>query len=215
MQLLNEAFTGEWIHSRISDDPNAVQDNNREWVIAHGLWQWPGQRARELGNPYLFYPHGMLDPWFKKSYPIKHFKETILLVDTGREPSFVMLKQYVLLQRRNVGWLKVLFSLTGAKDVVTGLGVNDPPPGGDEQSTAYFRQFPKLRDRKILLYLGRFHPKKGVDDLIRAWKKLSIKDSDILVLAGPMEENNPWINHLKKLAEQTLLFIGRVCWRVN
>ena len=75
VQLLNEALLKSGVDSRISDDPNASVRNNREWVIAHGLWQWPGQRARELGNPYLVYPHGMLDPWFKKSYPIKHLKK--------------------------------------------------------------------------------------------------------------------------------------------
>ena len=155
----------------------------------------------------------MLDPWFKKSYPIKHLKKQFYW--WIRQGAILRnAKQFVLLQRRNAGWLKVLSFLTVQRSG-NWLGGKRPSTRGDEQRLHILRQFPNLRDRKILLYLGRFHPKKGVDDLIRAWKKLSIKDSDILVLAGPMEENNPWINHLKKLAGQTLLFIGRVCWRVN
>lgn len=199
VQLLNEALLKSGVDSRISDKPNARVRNNREWIIAHGLWQWPGQRARELRNPYLVYPHGMLDPWFKKSYLIKHLKKQFYwwlrqgdILRNAQAVCFTTEEERRLAQGT--------FFPYRCKEVVTGLGVNDPPPGEDEQSTAYFGQFPNLRDRRILLYLGRFHPKKGLDDLIRAWKKLRIKDSDILVLAGPIEENNPWINHLKKLA---------------
>ncbi len=25
--------------------------------------------------PYFVYTHGMLDPWFKRTYPFKHFKK--------------------------------------------------------------------------------------------------------------------------------------------
>ena len=38
-------------------------------VLAHGLWQWPSYMAwknyKKSGTPYLVFPHGMLDPWFK------------------------------------------------------------------------------------------------------------------------------------------------------
>ena len=199
VKLLNKALLECGVESRISDDPIVKIRNKQEWVVAHGLWQWPGQRARELGNPYLVYPHGMLDPWFKKSYPLKHLKK--LLYWWLRQGDILRHAQAVCFTTEEERRLaQGTFFPYLCKEVVTGLGVTDPPPGGDEQRTAYFRQFPNLRDRRILLYLGRFHPKKGVDDLIQAWRKLSIKDSDILVLAGPMEENNPWINHLKKLA---------------
>ena len=49
--------------------------------IAHGLWQWPSRQANELflgkGILYLLFPHGMLDPWFKQKYPLKHIKKQI------------------------------------------------------------------------------------------------------------------------------------------
>ena len=31
--------------------------------------------ARRTGRPYCVYPHGMLDPWFKRRYPLKHLKK--------------------------------------------------------------------------------------------------------------------------------------------
>ena len=53
----------------------------KESVIAHGLWQWPSYRAwknfKKTGVSYVVFPHGMLDPWFKRTYPIKHLKKQI------------------------------------------------------------------------------------------------------------------------------------------
>ena len=50
-------------------------------IIAHGLWQWPSYKAwknyKANGTPYSVFPHGMLDPWFKKSYPLKHVKKQV------------------------------------------------------------------------------------------------------------------------------------------
>ena len=51
-------------------------------VIIHGLWQYHAFAAwralRRLGTavpPCWVYPHGMLDPWFKRTYPRKHLKK--------------------------------------------------------------------------------------------------------------------------------------------
>ena len=199
VNLLNKALIKDGARSRISDDPNVKTHNNREWVVAHGLWQWPSQRAWDLGNPYLIYPHGMLDPWFKKSYPLKHLKKQIYWwVRQGAILRDAKAVCFTTQEERRLA--RNTFFPYRSKEVVTGLGVNEPPPCGDAQKGAFLRIFSNLKDRKILLYLGRFHPKKGVDDLIKAWKKLSKKDLEILVLAGPMEENKPWFNHLRKLA---------------
>src|SRR4051812_9798754 len=49
--------------------------------IVHGLWQYPGLAARSAalksGKPYFVFPHGMLDPWFKRAYPLKHLKKCL------------------------------------------------------------------------------------------------------------------------------------------
>jgi Glycosyl transferase 4-like domain len=48
-------------------------------VIVNGLWQYHSfaawQVMRELRRPYVVFTHGMLDPWFKRTYPLKHLKK--------------------------------------------------------------------------------------------------------------------------------------------
>jgi len=73
---LNDELLKALKTSRISKKPTFSKD---EYVIAHGLWQWPSYQAwknfKKTGVPYIVFPHGMLDPWFKKTYPFKHLKK--------------------------------------------------------------------------------------------------------------------------------------------
>ena len=48
-------------------------------VIVRGMWQYSSfgvwQALRNASIPYFVFPHGMLDPWFKRKYPFKHLKK--------------------------------------------------------------------------------------------------------------------------------------------
>ena len=50
-------------------------------VVLHGIWNyssfgaWLGLRKRS--TPYVIFTHGMLDPWFRSRYPLKHFFKQI------------------------------------------------------------------------------------------------------------------------------------------
>lgn len=39
----------------------------------HAFASWRALRGTVI--PYFVYTHGMLDPWFKRTYPLKHFKK--------------------------------------------------------------------------------------------------------------------------------------------
>ena len=44
-------------------------------VVIHGIWQYQSYgtwRAIRARKPYVLFTHGMLDPWFKRRYPLKH-----------------------------------------------------------------------------------------------------------------------------------------------
>ena len=182
-------------------------------VLAHGLWQWPSYMAwknyKKNGTPYLVFPHGMLDPWFKKSYPLKHIKKQIYwwyrqgtILRDAYAVCFTTEEERLLARKT--------FSPYQCNEVVTGLGVGDPPGDLVEQSTLLYSQFPQLKNKRVLLYLGRFHPKKGVDLLINAFVKYS-NDDDILMLAGPNKSQDSYLKTLQKLSvkkEKQILWTG-------
>ena len=182
-------------------------------VLAHGLWQWPSYMAwknyKKNGTPYLVFPHGMLDPWFKKSYPLKHIKKQIYwwyrqgtILRDAYAVCFTTEEERLLARKT--------FSPYQCNEIVTGLGVGDPPGDLVEQSTLLYSQFPQLKNKRVLLYLGRFHPKKGVDLLINAFVKYS-NDDDILMLAGPNKSQDSYLKTLQKLSvkkEKQILWTG-------
>jgi len=199
VKLLHDAMLRAGIQSRISDHPMVQVNHREEWIITHGLWQWPGRVARSLGNPYLVYPHGMLDPWFKKTYPFKHLKKQLYwwavqgkILGGAHAVCFTTQEEQSLAQKT--------FFPYHANEAVTGLGVQAPPQKLDILKKEFLEKFPALKGRKTLLYLGRFHPKKGVDELIRSWKKRKHPKDELLVLAGPVEQKDSWIQNLLSLA---------------
>src|SRR5438105_2090491 len=52
---------------------------NYDRVIVNGIWQYMSFAAWRCyaGStiPYFVFPHGMLDPWFKETFPLKHLKK--------------------------------------------------------------------------------------------------------------------------------------------
>jgi glycosyltransferase involved in cell wall biosynthesis len=62
-------------------------------------------------------------------------------------------------------------------------------PQGQAMSAREFRSLFRVPvERRIILYLGRLHPVKGLSRLIEAWAKLGPQFSDwLVVLAGPDE----------------------------
>ena len=50
-------------------------------VIVQGIWQYSSfgvwRALRGTPTPYFVFPHGMLDPWFKRTYPLKHLKKLL------------------------------------------------------------------------------------------------------------------------------------------
>ena len=51
-------------------------------VVINSIWTFPSLAAAIAARgrvPYVVFTHGMLDPWFKHTYPLKHLKKYALL----------------------------------------------------------------------------------------------------------------------------------------
>jgi len=182
-------------------------------IVVNGLWQYHGLAARRvltgLKLPYFVFPHGMLDPWFKHAYPRKHLKKWLYwpwgdyrLLRDARAVLFTSEEER--LQARRSFWLY------SARERVVAYGTSTPPEDSEALRDGYLAANPRLRGRRILLFLSRIQEKKGCDLLIRAFARVAPLDPRLqLVIAGP--DQTGWVGTLTGLARE-LGIADRVSW---
>ena len=182
-------------------------------VIIHGIWHhhafatWRPLRGKSI--PYFVYPHGMLDPWFKRTYPLKHLKKwtywpwadyRVLRDATG----------VLFTTRRELILARQSFCLYRANECLVGYGTSAPPDNPDAQINDFYNQFPHLYGKRIILSLSRIHPKKGLDLLIDAFASVADKDPLLhLFIAGP--GNADFVDSLQ-LRAKTLGINDKITW---
>src|SRR5215472_1139763 len=139
----------------------AMLDTGLDVLSVHGLWKYcsvASQRwHRQTGRPYVVHPEGMLESWAVRN---AMWKKRI----AG-----------LLYENQHLRGAACLRALSDAEaQSIRSYGLRNPicliPNGVDlpdlgENSTLKSRS----DGQKILLYLGRLHPKKNVANLIRAW----------------------------------------------
>lgn len=162
-------------------------------VIVHGLWQYQGLATRLTlrgsGVPYFVYPHGMLDPWFKREYPLKHAKKWLYW--TAAERAVLRDAAAVLFTTQEEARLAPQsFPNFRGRSEVLGYGLVLDEMARQATAEDFLLQFPALRGKRLMLFLGRLHAKKGCDLLVEAFgtiaKTAAGADPRLhLVVAGP------------------------------
>jgi len=171
-------------------------------IVVNGLWQYCGLAARRAlsgtDTPYLVFTHGMLDPYFKHAFPLKHAKKW----------PYWLLAEYWNLR----GAYRVLFTSEAEKQLaeesfwlhrwtpyVVPYGAKGPTGDPETMKQIFFDQCPQVNGRRYLLFLGRIHRKKGCDLLVDAFAKLAADDPELhLVMAGPDQQQ--WSAELQQTA---------------
>ena len=184
-------------------------------VVVNGLWQFNGFAAwhvlRKTDTPYFVFAHGMLDPWFKKHYPLKHLKKWL----------YWPWAQYRILRDATA----VLFTCAEAKlqakksfwlyrcnEKVIHYGTKGCQGDAEMQKRAFLAHFPQLQGKRLILFLSRVHEKKGCDLLMKAFHRFlaDAPESDFhLVLAGPSD--NSFGHKLREMAG-CLGMESRITW---
>lgn len=174
-----------------------AQHFNYDAVIVSGLWQYSGfgtwRALRRTETPYFIFPHGMLDPWFKRAYPLKHLKKWLYwpwaeyrVLKDARAVLFTC-EEECLLARQS-------FWLYSCNERVVNYGAAGPPDEDlDRQRDVFVNRFPEAKGKRLLLFLSRIHEKKGCDLVIRAFGNIvrqGIRHDDDptplhLAIAGP------------------------------
>lgn len=182
-------------------------------VIVNGMWQYVGLAVwlalSGTTTPYYVFTHGMLDPWFKRAYPLKHLKKWLYwpwaaypMLRDARKVIFTCEEERLLARES--------FWLYNVNEAVTTYGVSDTPENSQELATSFLTHYPHLKTKRIVLFLSRIHEKKGCDLLIEAFAKVAQQDESLhLIMAGP--DQIGWIPKLKAQAE-TLGIADRITW---
>jgi len=158
-------------------------------VVVNGIWQYHSLATwwalQDSSIPYYVFTHGMLDPWFKRRYPLKHLKKLLYWpwaeYRVLRDARAVL---YTCEEERTQA--RQSFGSYRANEIVVNFGTpglaSEPP----EHRQVFLARFPELAGKRLLLFLGRIHPKKGCDLLIRAFASVASLNAALhLVIAGP------------------------------
>ncbi len=162
-------------------------------VHTHGIWtylsvvatRWSKSRDGLTRRPYIVSTHGMLDPWALHN---SRWKKIVV--------GFAFERRHL----ENAGCIHAINRAEAA--AIRAFGLKNPvcviPNGVQVPASNAANRTPPwtpliVGDRKVLLYLGRLHPKKGLSILLRGWKEAFKHEKDwILVIAGWDQGGHRW-----------------------
>jgi glycosyltransferase involved in cell wall biosynthesis len=102
------------------------------------------------------------------------------------------------------------FWLYHCKEVVVNFGTAHPTGNPEHEVNELFGRYPELRGKKLALFMGRIHPKKGCDLVIDAFAEVLAEHSEWhLMMAGP--DQLGWQKKLQERAER-LGVSSRITW---
>ena len=179
-----------WYHS--PEFGRHIEKNVKEYDLVHiqEVWSYPqlvaGTIASVKSVPYLITPRGELDHrHLRHGGLLKRLKKRLYLKAIGRK----LLRNAACLHAINTSEAEELVQAKFCKAVtVIPNGVNLaefedlPSPDAAEE------RWPFLQGKRVVLFLSRLSPEKGLDQLLPAWEELHARESfadAVLVVAGP------------------------------
>ena len=167
----------------------------------HGLYVGTnyvfGKEARRQGKPLVYHIHGFFEPWILSRSRWKKRLAHWLFEDANF--------RYANLCRALTAKEADQIRACGIKAPVViapnGLNLEDYPRPEKMDEPIETPLIPCLtKTKRRLLFLGRIHPKKGLDLLLHSWAGLRQVHKDWeLIIAGPDE--NGYLNEIRELAQ--------------
>ena len=186
----------------------------------HGLYVGTnyvlGREALRQGKPLVYHIHGFFEPWILSRSRWKKRLAHWLFEDAN----FRHARLWRALTTREADQIRA-FGIKGPIVVApNGLNSKDYPRSENADEPVETPLIPFLtKARRRLLFLGRIHPKKGLNLLLPAWASLGpVRQNWEFVVAGPDEQG--YLNEVRGLAgaldlHSEVRFTGPVTGRVK
>lgn len=194
-----DLYKGIWCYS--NELKNNLIHSHPDINHIHGIWMYPQYIASkisyETNKPYLITPHGMLEPWLWEN-------------GTSKKKIYfnLMIKKYFshanTLHAITLDEKDNLYKLFGHKSI-------EVIPNSISYTEIDSYNIKRHAYEKYILFVGRLHPKKGIDLLIKAFSNL--KNTTMkLNIAGPINEYKSELDKLVKNLgiENRVEFLGMV-----
>ena len=183
-----------------------------DYIFINGLWSYFGFIAWLISKKkYFVFPHGMLDPKFKKLYPWKHLKKYIywLLIEKNVLKSA---QKVIFTNQIEADLARKNFKPYSVNEAVIRYGVARPMNFDSVNSkNRLLKKYPEYIDKELILFLSRVHNKKGIELLIWSLSVL-VKANPRLMLVICGEGDRGYIDEMKNLAFN-LKINSNISWR--
>ncbi len=192
---------------------------NTQWVNCHGFYVWPnmwiGNEVTKRKLNLIYHPHGFFDPWILKRSKIKKYIAKILFENNN----FKNVKWWRALTHKEALQIReTIGNDVDVKVIPNGINLEEIDnillkktefQRNEKSNYLKFKGSKKYlncfigRKYKRLLFLGRLHPKKGLENLIYAWSRVfnQFKDWE-LVIVGP--DQNGYSKKLEGIINKNL-----------
>ncbi len=178
-------------------------------VHTHGVWMYPSiaslRWARRERRPYIVSPHGMLDSW------------------ALAQSRWKKLMAGALFENEHLRGAACLHALTRAEArSIRSYGLKNPVcviPSGVRIPSRPVEANPSWAEAvgpedKVLLYLGRLHPTKGLTELLLGWSQFRLETAarswKLVIAGGDDGGHGDWLRRLCRAlgVEKTVVFTG-------
>jgi len=171
-----------------------------DMLHGHGLYVGTnfifGREAQRQRKPLVYHVHGMFEPYILQRSRWKKRLVQWLFEDTN----FHHVRLWRALTTKEADQIRACGIRAPIVVAPNGLNPAAFPKPADLNSPIDTPLVKKLvKNYSRVLFLGRIHPKKGLDLLVQAWAKLSAQTKNCqLVIAGPDEQG--YLAQIRELA---------------
>ncbi len=162
--------------------------------------------ARRFGVPYVIRPLGVLNRWGLENRHPRLKRLSIRLIELRILCGATAVHYTSEAERLQAGAIHP--KIAELPSFIIPLPIEAPT--NDATSSDFSRRFPRAAGKRIILFLSRIDPKKGIDLLLKSFVSVSQSDPNLLlVIAG--DGNASYIESLQTLARKLEISDG-VLW---